>query len=84
MIYSIREKFSILADGFPQEARYLRDGGMSEKELNEYFNRSFTVFLKRLEAFQHMKEEVPPEEEKQLRFMLEALLAAKHILNEKH
>jgi len=80
MNYKIKERIQILSDGFPETAALLRDEP-NEIDIEKYFRDSFEVFLERLKAFR-VASSFTNEEEKQLRFMLEALIAAKQILSE--
>lgn len=59
--------------------RLLRDA--PQEQLEMYFRRSSKRFMERMESF-FAAQTFSEREERELRFMLEALLAAKHILLE--
>lgn len=60
----------------------LRDGSESRRELSvrRYFDLSYGIFLKRLKELKNLRRRLKPEEEKELRFMIDALIDAKHLL----
>jgi hypothetical protein len=81
-MYKIKEKIKILSDGFPGPQTFLRDDeSVDAEELHAYFDRSFGVFEDRLITFR-TSPSISEAEAKELRFMLEALIAAKEILAE--
>ncbi|MDP2598791.1 MAG: hypothetical protein Q8P49_03100 [Candidatus Liptonbacteria bacterium] len=53
-----------------------------EQKLRGYFENGFRVFLSRLEEFQSFGQPLTVQKEKELKFMLEALIAAKKTLGE--
>lgn len=52
----------------------------NEERLQEYFQKSYEIFLNRLKEFQNLKRPLSTREEKELTFMLEALMNAKNSL----
>ena len=65
-------------DAFPEAVLVLRDA-----DLKTYFERSLPIFIKRLENFKKAAT-LTLQEEREMRFMLEALLEAKRALLEKN
>ena len=49
-----------------------------------YFDHGFELFEKRLRHFKQIKRKLTEAEEKELRFMLEALIEAKNHLNDEY
>jgi hypothetical protein len=81
-MYNIQERVIVIADGFAEPISFLRDDETIDvKELQEYFDRSWNIFESRLATFRK-RDFIDDQEERELRFMLEALLAAKHLLIE--
>ncbi len=82
MTYNLKDAVAILSTGFAKQAQLVRDKEMSEEDLRAYFINSFNIFMTRLEELR-ANDTLSPQSEKELRFMLEALFSAKHILIEK-
>jgi hypothetical protein len=51
-----------------------------EQRMREYFKNSWAIFVERLRRFKYLQRRLTPLEEKELKFMLEALISAKNIL----
>lgn len=64
-------------EAFPETVAVLRDAG-----LRTYFDRSFPIFMRRMRSFREAAD-LTPQEEREMRFMLEALLEAKRGLAER-
>ncbi len=64
-------------EAFPETVAVLRDA-----DLRTYFEASFPIFMRRLRNFRSAKS-LTFKEEREMRFMLEALLEAKRALLEK-
>ncbi|HUZ92785.1 MAG TPA: hypothetical protein VNG29_02175 [Candidatus Paceibacterota bacterium] len=67
----------LLRDEFAKSGRW-EDFG--EQDLDAYFNGGYATLLSRLEAFRDLPRPLTAEENKELRFMLEALIEAKRVL----
>lgn len=85
MDYLIASQAMIVADGFfTRHGRVLRDGLESRRKRNlqRYFDVSYRVFLKHLEALRNSEQPPTAEEERELRFSIDALLDAKRRLRD--
>ncbi len=77
-MYTIAERSKVLNDDFIAAHLLVHDGN-SEPDIQAYFDRALAAFRERLEVF--ARADVFDEaEEKKMRFMLEALFAAKFLL----
>jgi hypothetical protein len=56
--------------------------GPEQRQIKKYFNKGFKIFLARLRSLQNIKGKLPPRQEKELLFMLSALVSAKRMLEE--
>lgn len=61
---------------------YDKEERVGKRQTEEYFHNSYEIFAGHLERFRNMKRGLTEEEEKEMRFMLEALISAKNILEE--
>ncbi|GEM_PF-4756825 len=81
-----KSDFALLHGAFP--SLLLRDDvsagdsweRFDEESLKEYFGKGYGIFLARLEEFRSLTRPLSREEEKELKFMLEALVTAKNTL----
>jgi hypothetical protein len=81
-MYIIEKNLKVISEGFSEPHSFVGDGGAIDKQkLEDYFERSFKLFMAGMEEMR-ASESLAEDKEKELRFMLEALLAAKHILVE--
>jgi len=71
MEYALKENLFIFRD---------EDRPKHERNLKRYFESSYKVFLTRMEQFREQEGVPNAEEEKEIRFMVEALLEAKQLL----
>ena len=68
----------------PSGIMFFRDGeDFGPKNLPEYFNKGYQIFSRRLEEFKNLERPLEAEEERELTFMLEALIQAKNANYEK-
>jgi hypothetical protein len=81
-MYILEENLKVISEGFSEPDLFVADGGVVDKQkLQNYFDRSFDLFIEKM-AEVRTSDSLEDDKEKELRFMLEALLAAKHILVE--
>ena len=78
--------FVVVSDDIQYEPQILHDrarlGGKDEEvKIEKYFNDSYSIFVKRLNEFRDSKHILNASEEKELRFMFEALINAKKFLH---
>ncbi len=78
-MYTLAEKIPTTRHGCGT-VRFLRD--LERDELEDYFSRAHAKFMERMEALRTARN-FAEGEERELRFMLEALLAAKYLLLQK-
>lgn len=79
----MNNNFLVLSDGpLGYAPGVLRDRpkDLSEQKIRDYLEAGVEVFKKRLDRFQDPKFKLSPAEEKELRFMMEALIDAKQLL----
>jgi len=76
----LHNDFVIVEDGMltaPPDLLYDTWEEFDEGKLEEYFEKSYVIFMSRLEEFRNGKREITKEEEKELKFMLETLMSTK-------
>lgn len=62
----------------PLSVSFCRDWEeFGEKDLSAYFENAYALFLERLDIFRRLPRPLNAEEEKELRFMFDALIEAK-------
>jgi hypothetical protein len=66
----------------PEFLKMFRDSPAEFKpdQLVGYFDRGYKIFQKRLEAFSGLERELTPEEERELKFMMDSLIDAKNTI----
>ena len=74
--------FVVVSDGIQYKPRVLHDKD-GEVKIDEYFNDSYNIFVKRLKEFKGSKRGLNASEEKEFRFMFESLISAKKFLHDK-
>ncbi len=80
--YRIANINQLLADSkLPQLPIFV--GEYRREGMKSYFEAGYTLFEKRLTEFHDLKRPLTAEEEKELNFMLSALISAKNILEER-
>ena len=66
----------------PTRVLLLRDWeDFGEKDLPVYFEKAYSIFLRRMEVMRRLDRPLNKQEEKELRFMLDALVEAKHAMS---
>ena len=74
--------FAVVLSDTQYKPRVLHDKD-EEVKIEKYFNDSYNIFVKRLNGFRDSKRGLNASEEKELRFMFEALINAKKFLHDK-
>ena len=75
------EDFVVVSDSIQYKPRVLHDKD-EEVKIDDYFNDSYDIFVKRLNEFRGSKRGLNASEEKELRFMFEVLINAKKFLHD--
>jgi len=81
----LHNDFVIVEDGMlaaPPDLLYDKWEEFDERKLEEYFEKSYGIFMSRLQEFREAKHQLTTKEEKELKFMLEALIDVKKSLRE--
>ena len=90
MLKTIKNVYQMpVAHGFIAGAGKMQVGGplardweeFGEKDLPVYFEKAYSIFLRRLECLRYSEKPLSDKEERELRFMLDALIEGHHALN---
>ena len=82
---TIGSNFVIFSDGtFVNYPGLIHDGweDFDASSMSAHFNTAYETFMNRLKELRNLKRALNSKEEKELKFMLEALIAAKNISQE--
>jgi len=81
--FAVSDVGPTLFDFFRDDPRRKSWEDFDERSQEKYFKDGYELFLVRLHEFKRLDRRATVNEEKELRFMLDALLAAKEFLSDK-